>query len=60
MVRIIVSEHDPHPFEWVVKGVKDADQNLWKYISLELPSFPHLVCCVVWKLRKHIFGKINR
>lgn len=42
-----MSKHDTHPFDWVAKGVKGTHQNLWKDISLELPSFSHLVHCIV-------------
>lgn len=53
--KIIVSNHAPHPIYWSSKGIKGTHQNLWKDIMKELPSFVHLVHCVVGEGRDVYF-----
>lgn len=47
--RTIGSKFGPHSFEWLLHVVKGTYQNVWKDIPKDLPSFSHLVRCVVWE-----------
>lgn len=53
--KIIASKFDPHPFEWMPKGIRGTYWNLSKDITKDLPSFAHLVHCVVGEGRDTYF-----
>lgn len=42
--HIIASKRDNRSFDWVPKGVKAKHWNLWKDMSLELPTFTWFFC----------------